>query len=469
MSGARETIARGARGITVVALGAVLVSGSALWPMFRNGPARTGENRDEHTINRSNVSRLHQTWTDTTNDQVTSPVVSGHTSFVASSGTLFAFDTRGKTGCSGSPKTCAPLWTGATGGSSESYVAVARGQVLVTTTRQVVAFDARGTTGCSGSPKTCQPLWIGAAACEPGALYCLLSAPVIANGLAYVGVTSPNADTCCLAGVQAFDVRGITGCSGAPRSCTPVRTYVMDCGLGFSCEASPPAVANGVLYVASLKDYGDFGERGTLFAFDATGHTGCTGSPATCTPMWTAENTLGVRGSPAVSNGVVYVTDSSFPLEDVDSPSGSVRAFDAAGVTGCAGTPKLCDPLWTASIGPVYASPAVARGNVYVSALSGDLQVFDAATGAKRWTGITGHRTAMAPTVANNVVYVVSNNSLFTFDADGAKSCSGSPKTCASLRTVPSGPEWTPGHEVAVDKGTVYVGGSDALRVFRLR
>jgi outer membrane protein assembly factor BamB len=247
-----------------------------------------------------------------------------------------------------------------------------------------------------------------------------------------------------------------------------VRKYVMDCGLGFSCDASPPAIAKGVLYVGSLKDYEDFGERGTLFAFDAAGATGCTGSPVTCTPLWTAENTLGVRGSPAVSNGIVYVTDSSFPVEDVDSPSGTVRAFDAAGVTGCSGTPKLCDPLWTASVGPVYASPAVARGNVYVSALNGDLQVLNAATGAKRWTGITGHRTVMAPTVANAVVYVVAGGNLLAFDADGALSCSGSPKTCTSLRTVPSGPEWTVGHEVGVTNGTVYVGGSDALRVFRL-
>src|SRR6478752_1398504 len=170
MGGSRRTIARGTRTTLIVALGALLVGGSGRWPMFRNGATRTGENRAEHTINTGNVVQLHQTWTDTTNDQVTSPVVSGHTSFVASSGTLFAFDTRGKTGCFGSSKTCSPLWTGATGGANESYVAVVRDRVLVATTGQVVAFDASGKIGCSGSPRTCQPLWIGAAACEPGAL-----------------------------------------------------------------------------------------------------------------------------------------------------------------------------------------------------------------------------------------------------------------------------------------------------------
>src|SRR5207248_2626421 len=32
---------------------------------------------------------------------------------------LYAFDAAGTTGCSGTPKTCAPLWTGATGNSIE--------------------------------------------------------------------------------------------------------------------------------------------------------------------------------------------------------------------------------------------------------------------------------------------------------------------------------------------------------------
>jgi hypothetical protein len=81
--------------------------------LLRYGATRTGENRAEHTINTGNVTQLHQTWTDTTNNQVTSPVVSRHASFVAASGTTtVAFDTRlvhdrrRTKSCSGSPRTC---------------------------------------------------------------------------------------------------------------------------------------------------------------------------------------------------------------------------------------------------------------------------------------------------------------------------------------------------------------------------
>jgi outer membrane protein assembly factor BamB len=380
----------------------------------------------------------------------------------------------GKTGCSGSPKTCAPLWTGATGGSFEAYVAVAGRVVLVATgntvagtSTRVVAFDAKGKTGCTGTPKTCAPLWTGTVSCEAGASACLLlSAPVVARGVVYVGVTS--AGTCCLASVQAFDAGGRVGCSGNPKTCAPLRKYVVDCQAGFTCQASPAAVAGGVMYVGSESNQQDFGDRGDLFAFDAAGKAGCSGSPVTCTPLWTAP-TEGVRGSPAVSHGVVYVTDSSFPIPDNGSPTGSVRAFDAAGVRSCAGIPTTCAALWSASLGPIYGSPAVARGSVYVGALSGNLHVLDAATGAERWTGITGNRVDWSPTIANDVVYVASNGSLFAFHADGSKSCSGLPKTCAPLRTVAAGPESSIGHEIAVANGTVYVGGSDALRVFRLR
>jgi outer membrane protein assembly factor BamB len=469
----RETGVHATRTIVALVLGA-LVASSCAWPMFRSGAARTGENRLERTISADNVAGLRKAWTDTTNAPVTSPVVSGSgVSYVAASGTLFAFDAAGKTGCSGTPKTCVPLWTGATGGSFESYVAVANGVVLVATgntvvgtSTRVVAFDAKGQAGCTGTPKTCVPLWTGTASCEAGASACLLlSAPVVAGGAVYVGVTS--AGTCCLASVQAFDAVGSVGCSGNPKTCTPLRKYVVDCQAAFTCQVSPAAVARGVVYVGSESDQQDFGNRGDLFAFDATGSVGCSGSPVTCTPLWTAP-TEGVRGSPAVANGKVYVTDSSFPIPDNGSPTGSVRAFDAAGVTGCSGTPKTCAALWSVTLGPIFGSPAVARGSVYVGALNGNLHVLNAATGAKRWTGITGHGVDWSPTIANDVVYVASNGSMFAFHADGTKSCSGSPKSCTPLRTVASGPESSIGHEIAVVNGTVYVGGSDALRVFRL-
>jgi len=81
-------------------------------------------------------------------------------------------------------------------------------------------------------------------------------------------------------------------------------------------NAGSPAVANGVLYIAN----------GTLYAFDATGSTGCTGTPAVCAPLWTSVLSSRQNGSgPAVADGVVYVNSRDLGLQ----------AFDAAGVTNC--------------------------------------------------------------------------------------------------------------------------------------
>jgi hypothetical protein len=72
---------------------------------------------------------------------------------------------------------------------------------------------------------------------------------------------------------------------------------------------------------------------------------------------WTTNVTSAVGNSPAVANGVVYV----------GSVQGKLYAFSAVGTTGCSGTPKTCTPLWTGTSpsNTTYASPAVANGMVY--------------------------------------------------------------------------------------------------------
>jgi len=101
-----------------------------------------------------------------------------------------------------------------------------------------------------------------------------------------------------------------------------------------------------------------------LYAFDAAGSIGCTGTPKVCTPLWTATTGNAVYSSPAVANGVVYV----------GSYDGRVYAFDAAASTNCSGTPKTCAPLWTAStFNSIWSSPAVANGAVNVGSNDGKL------------------------------------------------------------------------------------------------
>src|SRR6059058_3549616 len=111
---------------------------------------------------------------------------------------------------------------------------------------------------------------------------------------------------------------------------------------------------------------------GKFYAFDAAGKTGCSGTPATCAPLWTATTGAEVSSSPAVVNGVVYIGSTQ--------PDNKLYAFDAAGETGCSGTPKTCAPLWTATTGgAVNSSPAVVNGVVYVGSDDNKLYALDAA------------------------------------------------------------------------------------------
>src|SRR5205807_4585203 len=109
----------------------------------------------------------------------------------------------------------------------------------------------------------------------------------------------------------------------------------------------PPAVANGVVYVGS--------EAHKLYAFSAAGTTNCSGTPKTCTPLWTAATGNAIYSAPAVAGGVVYV----------GSLDNKLYAFSAAGTTNCSGSPKTCTPLWTAAAAGGQSSPAVANGVVY--------------------------------------------------------------------------------------------------------
>ena len=80
-----------------------------------------------------------------------------------------------------------------------------------------------------------------------------------------------------------------------------------------------PTIADGVAYVGA----GD----GKVYAFDAAGKSGCgVGAPVTCAPLWTATvaSNVGIRTSPVVAGGVVYVQGRD-----------ALMAFDAAGVAGC--------------------------------------------------------------------------------------------------------------------------------------
>jgi serine/threonine-protein kinase len=129
----------------------------------------------------------------------------------------------------------------------------------------------------------------------------------------------------------------------------------------------------GVVYVGS--------DDGKLDAFSQLGDpSSCTGSPKTCTPLWTAATGDGVASSPAVAGGIVYV----------GSNDGKLYAFDAAGgAATCTGTPLECTPLWTLTTADAVASsPSVVDGVVYVGSNDGNVYAADAAAGDANCTGI---------------------------------------------------------------------------------
>ena len=159
--------------------------------------------------------------------------------------------------------TCAPLWTGQTGGPIQfSSPAVIDGTVFIgSLDHKLYAFDAAGKSNCAGAPTTCQPLWTANADAS------LSSSPAVANGVVYV---VSHAGT-----LAAYDAHGTTNCSGSPKTCAPLWTA----NPAPAETIGSAAVANGLVFVA----YAD--ER--VYTFDAAGSLNCLGTPKTCHSLWT--------------------------------------------------------------------------------------------------------------------------------------------------------------------------------------
>jgi hypothetical protein len=221
---------------------------------------------------------------------------------------------------------------------------VAGGVVYVGNNR-LFAFSASGTNNCSGAPpnRICTPLWLGVVAYIGGS-------PAVAGNVVYV-VGGPSTQLFALSTDYSSTNPNCSG-TATSRTCTPLWAGTVT---GLNAPSSP-AVANSVVYVGS---YGTVQAVGELYAFSATaGANNCSGTPKTCTPLWSAAS--GGALPPAVANGVVYGGDGGKNL----------YAFSAAGSTSCSGSPKTCTPLWTGPLGSpsiVYSSPVVANGVLYVT------------------------------------------------------------------------------------------------------
>jgi outer membrane protein assembly factor BamB len=142
-----------------------------------------------------------------------------------------------------------------------------------------------------------------------------------------------------------------------------------------------PAVANGVVYVASVG-----ANLISPYVFALNADTG--------TVLWSYMTTEDVLSSPTVVSGVVYTTCGGNGLSTVCALNANTGAL-----------------LWNnATPGGLLSSPAVANGVVYVGSANGNVYALNASTGATVWSYFTGNTVNSSPAVANEVVYIGSEN-----------------------------------------------------------
>lgn len=247
-------------------------------------------------------------------------------------------------------------------------------------------------------------------------------------------------------GVQAFDAAGSKDCSGTPKVCAPLWTTSTRSSTGPAFTPGPgsPVVSNGVLYVPGYGDGLALRSGGAyVAAFNAAGSTGCSGSPTVCVPMWTTTGvpaSTGNTGSPTIANGVLYIANQT------------LYAFDAAGSANCSGTPKVCAPLWTAATSgsPTYSAPAVANGTVYVGSWDSKLYAFNAAGSANCSTGATGKTCTplWTATTSSSIggTPAVAQGVVYTVSANGTLSAfnaAGSKNCTGTVTAKTCTPLWT--------------------------
>ena len=209
--------------MAVLAVG--LLASGCDWVQLAGNTQLNGDNAGETAITPSNVSTLAQQFSasDGSTGVMTPQAVVNGILYASDANGLEAYSATGSTRCSGSPTSCAPLWSypgvsvPASGG-----VAVVNSVLYVTTATALEAFDAAGHTNCAGTPTTCSPLWHATLASP--------SAPTESNGTVFVTASGT---------LDVFDAKGVTDCSGGV--CAPVWTAS---GVG-----GDVAVSAGVAYV----------------------------------------------------------------------------------------------------------------------------------------------------------------------------------------------------------------------------
>jgi hypothetical protein len=331
------------------------------------------------------------------------------------------------------------LWTARLAGPGSGPV-VAAGQVFVTAVRPTIPTHLKGAVGdldafsatCPAAPAPCRKdlLWTHGFASPDTSAPTELTQVAVGDGDVYVGVVGGGAD------FSGGTEQAFAASTGAT---------LFSAGQG---GTSTPVVAGGVVY--------------SNFVFRCCGIlTPLTGTEAL--DATTGASRFDAAGgsptsAPAVADGSLFVGAST-----------ELEAFDATGVTDCAGVPPsfeqllgfplLCSPIWTADTGgTITATPVVVGSEVYVGTSTGVLYAFPT-TGCglcstPDWTATTGGAITSSVAANGTTVFVSSSDgTLSAFPLGGCGSPACSPEWTASVGGSLSAP--------TVDGALVFVASTD--------
>jgi hypothetical protein len=305
----------------------------------------------------------------------------------------------------------AQSWLGLGDGPMGEAAAVAGKSVYAVAGDQLYAFNALFSQSLCPPHQDCQPLWTAPLGGKAGPF-----APVVADGKVFLTTRSGD--------VEAFDADGVTNCSGSPTTCAPLWKH----SFGVDTFSGPPAIIRatsgspGIVYVSAMTS----AARVVAYSEDGTflGQSAAIPSVAV--------------SSPAIANGRIAVSGFS-----ANTTTAAVTVLD----------PELVVQWTSANLGggKSPSAPAITSGKVLVANSAGKLAAFKAAgcgssTCSPVWTSAAlGAGNSVAPIVANGVAFLAAKagsdglDQLYAFDAEGLSSCSGTPKVCSPLWSLPSG------------------------------
>lgn len=331
------------------------------WPQFQFDSCRTGYNPNEFVLSPTTVGNLALKWKQTGVSVYSSPAIAN--------GVIYTGDLEGDDLYAFNATTGALLWKYPVDNSFLSpavgretvYIAVTGGLNAVTINPPGLAWSFKFGDASSEPTLAAGVVYVGS---EDGVLYALNAETGVLLWQFNTGY-----DQFISASAVASDIVYVTSLTGY--------LYALDATTGtliweYTGPAGSVAVANEKVYAAADK---------ILYALDA----------GTGALLWkfATEQSLS-RSSPAVANGIVYLTSFGNSLYAVNANTGALLWKSVAG-----------NAFGNYSF---YSSPAVANGVVYVGSDDGYLYALNANSGLLLWRYRIGAELS-GPVVVNGMVY----------------------------------------------------------------